>query len=255
MAISMIEAADAPPAPLAPPDRSPVLKASLDDLRADQSRLSAQLAALGVDLERKREQCTVAEAPPPAPPPPRPQATRPVPRPAPPPPASPPPASPPPASPPPASPPQAQPAPPPPPLPADRWASKDLGVLQGCWNLGREAPTIVASSGFAGRREECVTKVGRICFDAHGRGEREQTISCLRAGTMTCRAPVTGQFAADGTFRTSQPDVTCRGGSEATWVGRTLTCQRVDGANASCQDGGRPDMGFPAQAQEFRRAP
>ena len=239
LAIVVVEQV-APSALPAPADPTPALKASLTDLQGDQGRLSAQLAALAADFDRKREQCKLAEALQPSPPPPPPpqQASKPPPRPQ--------------------TPPQAEPSPPPPPptpLPADRWAAKDLGVLQGCWNLGREAPTVVASSGGSGRQEDCVTKVGRICFDANGRGEREQTISCPRAGTMSCRAPVTGQFAADGTFRTTQPDVVCKGGSEARWMGRTLTCQRVDGANASCRDGGRPDMGFPAQDQEFRRAP
>jgi len=139
-------------------------------------------------------------------------------------------------------------------LPADRWANKDLGVLQGCWNLGRDAPTVLNTSGFTGRKEDCTAKAGRICFDANGHGEREQTVSCPTAGTMSCRAPVTGQFSADGTFRTTQPDVTCTGASNARWVGRTLSCRRVDDAQAACLDSGRPDLGFPAQNQEFRRA-
>jgi len=134
-------------------------------------------------------------------------------------------------------------------LPVDRWANKDLSVLQGCWNLGHDAPTVMGG----GRRENCTAKAGRICFDANGHGEREQTISCPNAGTMSCRAPVIGQFGADGTFRTTQPDVTCTGASTARWVGRTLSCQRVDDAHAACLDSGRPDLGFPAQNQDFRR--
>jgi len=71
---------------------------------------------------------------------------------------------------------------------------------------------------------------------------------------MSCRAPVTGRFGADGTFTTTQPAVTCTGASTAKWVGRTLSCRRVDDAQASCLDSGRPDLGFPAQNQDFRRA-
>jgi len=230
----------APPPRAAPdptPDPTPVLRASLTDLQANQTRLAAQLSALTNDLKHKAEQCrTAAAVPPPEPPPPPPP---PKPRPAPPPPPP---------------PPQAAAPPPPPsssaPLPMDRWANKDLGVLQGCWNLGREAPTVVNARG----REECTTKVGRICFDANGHGQREQTVSCPRAGTMFCRAPVTGSFQADGTFRTTQNDVTCQGGSGAAWLGRTLSCRRIDDAHADCRDSGRPDQGFPAQDQEFRRA-
>jgi hypothetical protein len=240
MAVSTSEQLASPPPLTETPDPTPVLKASLTDLEANQARLAAQLAALNDEAKRKFEQCRVVEvpkpvpqaAPPPSPPPPPTPKPRPVPTPPP--------------------PPVAQAPPPaPPPLPVDRWANKDLSVLQGCWNLGREAPTVVANRG----REECTTKVGRICFDANGHGQREQTISCPTAGTMFCRAPVTGRFEADGTFRTTQDDVTCQGGVGSKWLGRTLACRRVDDASASCRDSGRPELGFPAQDQEFRRGP
>jgi hypothetical protein len=228
--------------PLAPPDPSPLLRASLADLQANETQLSAQRVALSDELRRKADQCKVAVAPPAPPPPPPPPKPRPAPQ-----------AS---VSPPPAPAPAPTPAvtAPPPPLPVDRWANKDLSVLKGCWNLGRDAPTVLSTSGFTGRKEDCTAKAGRICFDANGHGEREQTISCPNSGTMSCRAPVTGQFGADGTFRTTQPDVTCTGASTARWVGRTLSCRRVDDAQAACLDSGRPDLGFPAQNQEFRRA-
>lgn len=230
--------------PPAPSDPSPLLKASLADLQADATRLSAQRAALGEELRRQADRCKVAAAPPPpAPPAPAPP---PLPKPRPPQQAA---ASPPaPPAPPPAPTPTA--AAPPQPLPVDRWANKDLGVLQGCWTLGRDAPTVMGGS----RRENCTANAGRICFDANGHGVREQTVSCPSGGTMSCRAPVTGQFASNGTFTTTQPDVTCTGASTARWVGRTLSCQRVDDAHAACLDSGRPDLGFPAQNQEFRRA-
>jgi hypothetical protein len=50
----------------------------------------------------------------------------------------------------------------PPPLPADRWSSKDLSVLQGCWYLGREAPAVRGHFDTPGREENCTTKVGRV---------------------------------------------------------------------------------------------
>ena len=219
-----------------PADPTPLLRASLADLQAGETRLSSQRTALSDELRRTVEQCRVAEVP---------QAPPPKPR-------SPPSLAPAPVAPTPA--PAPAPAPPAQPLPVDRWANKDLTVLQGCWNLGRDAPTVMATSGFTRRQEDCTAKAGRICFDAKGHGEREQTVSCPSSGTMTCRAPVTGQFGADGTFGTTQPDVTCTGASTARWVGRTLSCRRVDDAHASCRDSGRPDLGFPAQDQEFRRA-
>ena len=68
----------APPAPEAPPDPTPVLKASLDDVQADEKKLRLELAALEKDLKGKEEMCKppeppkVAAAPPPPPPPPPP---------------------------------------------------------------------------------------------------------------------------------------------------------------------------------------
>jgi hypothetical protein len=74
----------APPAPEAPPDPTPLLKASLDDAQADEKKLKVALAALQEDLKGKEEMCkppeppkeppkVAAAAPPPAPPPPAPK--------------------------------------------------------------------------------------------------------------------------------------------------------------------------------------
>ena len=142
----------------------------------------------------------------------------------------------------------------PPPLPADRWSSKDLSVLQGCWYLGREAPTVRGHIG-APDRENCTTKVGRICFDASGHGRHEQTISCPRAGTIFCSALVVGRFGVDGTFRTTQPDVNCQSGAPTKWLSGTLSCRRVDDDHAICRTSGHPELGLPARDLEFRRAP
>lgn len=78
----------APPPPEAPPDPTPVLKASLGDAQADENKLKAELAALQADLKDKVAQCKPIEPPkppPPPPPPPQVQAAKPPP-PAPPPP-------------------------------------------------------------------------------------------------------------------------------------------------------------------------
>ncbi|HEY6716627.1 MAG TPA: hypothetical protein VI232_09805, partial [Reyranella sp.] len=52
----------------------------------------------------------------------------------------------------PVEPPKPPPPPPPPPLPADRWAQKDLGMLQGCWRLGHDTE---GSIGVNGRAASC----------------------------------------------------------------------------------------------------
>ena len=75
-----------PPAPEAPPDPTPVLKASLDDAQADENKLKAELAALETSLKDKVAQCKPIEPPKPPPPPPPPvQAAKPPPPPPPPP--------------------------------------------------------------------------------------------------------------------------------------------------------------------------
>ena len=76
----------APPAPEAPPDPTPLLKASLDSAKGDSDRLKAELAALEAEIRDKVAMCKpieppkpppVAKAPPPPPPPPQQQAAAP----------------------------------------------------------------------------------------------------------------------------------------------------------------------------------
>lgn len=81
--LAMLES-PAPPAPEPPPDPTPLLKASLDDAHADESKLKAELAALEAGLKDKVAQCKPIE--PPKPPPPPVQAAKPAPPPPPPPP-------------------------------------------------------------------------------------------------------------------------------------------------------------------------
>ncbi|MDI1288006.1 MAG: hypothetical protein PSV46_26745 [Reyranella sp.] len=76
----------APPAPEAPPDPTPLLKASLDEAEGDDKRLKVELAALQNDLKTKLDQCKPVELPKPPPPPPPQVAAKPAPAPAPPPP-------------------------------------------------------------------------------------------------------------------------------------------------------------------------
>ena len=74
---------EAPPTPAAPPDPTPVLKASLDEAQADEKKLNLELASLQQDLEKKEAMCKPVEPPkvvappPPAPPLPPPVAAKP----------------------------------------------------------------------------------------------------------------------------------------------------------------------------------
>ena len=103
----------APPAPPPPIDPTLALKASLDEAADDEKKLKAELAALQADLRNKLALCKPVEPPKPPPPPP----------------------------------PVAKAPPPPPPLPADRWAQKDLGMLQGCWRLGHDTQGNIGMGG------------------------------------------------------------------------------------------------------------
>lgn len=200
--------APAPPAATLPPDPAPALKAALEVAAVDGKKLAAELAAVEADVRARLAQCKRPEPPKPAEPP---------------------------------KPPVVQ---TPPPLPADRWARKDLGMLQGCWRLGQDTEGTI---GFGGRSQRCSVKAGRICFGANGGGERRTTAVCPGTGAITCTAPITARFGNDSTLGTTQPPVRCSPG-QASWNGppNSLTCRRVSDTLALCRDG----LGF---EYEFRR--
>lgn len=199
--LSMVET-PAPPALPPPPDPMPVLKASLDDFQATERRLRSELAAGEAELKNKVALCKPVEPPKPVPPPSPPVTAK----------------------------------PPPAPLPADRWAQKDLGILQGCWRLGRDTQGNMGVGG--GRSETCAVRAGRICFQADGRGERQTSAECPGTGTIQCVAPITARFRNDNTLSTTQPAVQCKP-SATNWTGgpNNLTCRRVSDVLAICRDG------------------
>jgi hypothetical protein len=136
------------------------------------------------------------------------------------------------------------PPPPPGPLPADRWAKKDLSLLEGCWTLGHETQSLMGGDG--GRTETCIVKAGRICFNKSGQGQREMDEICPSYGKIQCRAPVTASFGGEGNLHTTQPEAPCR--PTSTWMSEAnyLTCRRQSDTLAVCKDG----KGFD---YEFRR--
>ncbi len=197
--VVMLEAEPLPP-PAASPDPTRALNASLEDAAADGRKLASEFAALEATIKRRLAECKPVELPKPPPKPP----------------------------------PVAQAPPPPPPLPADRWAQKDLSMLEGCWRLGRETR---GSLDFSGRSETCDIKAGRICFGTNGGGERRSTAVCPSTGTITCAAPITARFGNDSTLGTTQPAVRCNP-AKANWNGppNGLTCRRVSDTLALCRD-------------------
>lgn len=229
LAASYLAQAFDPPAPVCtvvPAEREAMI--GLDDERRRERDLRASLAALEQQLGAKRANCPIRVLPPP-PPPITPQV---VPQPAP---------TPPPV----ATRKPPLPPPPPPPLPADRWAQKDLSMLQSCWRLGRDTRTHFRTNG---RTEMCDVRAGRICFGTNGGGQRSETMVCPSVGTITCAAPITARFGNDNTLGTTQPAVRCSPPT-AQWHGSpltSLTCRRIDDTLALCRDG-------TAVEYEFRR--
>jgi hypothetical protein len=197
VSVSTLETSAPPPPPPAP-DRTGLLKASLDDAAASGKTLSIELAALQDDLRKKTEQC--------------------------------------------------KPVAPPPPLAADRWDKKDLGLLKGCWQLGRDA---LVSHHFArGPTVRATAKAGQICFGDNGTGSHEQTMVDDH-GTWHCKAPITASFAGNGTLVTQQPVGLCAGSPPATWATMQLACRRVNDTTAICEGSDKDGQ----VNLEFRRAP
>jgi len=210
--VTALERPASPAAPPPPPDPTPVLKASLEEAALDGRKLGVELAALEADVKKRLAQCRPVE--PPQPPKPPPSVA------------------------------SAPPPPPPVPLPADRWAQKDLGMLQGCWRLGRDTE---GNLSVGNRPQRCAVKAGQICFGANGGGERRTTAICPATGTITCTAPITARFGSDSTLGTTQPAVGCSN-SQTAWTGppNSLTCRRINDTLALCRD----RLGF---EHEFRR--
>ncbi|HTR87966.1 MAG TPA: hypothetical protein VMI56_26020 [Reyranella sp.] len=143
-----------------------------------------------------------------------------------------------------------KPPPPPPPkvpLPADRWAKRDLSLLEGCWVLGHEGKTTQSAPG--GPLVQCTVKAGRICFGGDGRGQRHVSTICPAEGDITCAAPLTAVFADDGNLHTTQPTVTCQPTS-VTWndAPNALTCRRQGDSLALCTSASGFDYEFRREA-------
>ena len=203
----------------------PTTPTALSAESARRVALSKEVHQLKLDLAQKNLTC--ASIPPPRPPPlelpthagkPRPQQTALL--------------KPPPPPPPPPKPPE--PAKPPPSVPADRWEKKDLSMIAGCWQIGRDSMEALRYPN--GRSEDCSIKAGTICFGDNGSGRREESRVCPSLGSYVCVAPVTGTFASDGTLRTTQPKVQC--GAPTSWMGppmNDLTCRRVSDELIMCR--------------------
>lgn len=113
----------------------------------------------------------------------------------------------------------------PPTIDRDAWARRDLGVLQGCWQLDSNYSTRNQRTGVITDYTEW-----RMCFDGAGAGRAEM----LGTNGITCTGPVTGRFAGDGSLEVAEAgNLQC---SDQTFIyRRDLACSLSGNGAASCQ--------------------
>ncbi len=196
--------AGALPAPPAPVDPVPVLRASLS---AEQERLNAlrlELAGLETDLKQRTAACKPKEQPTPpkvavAPPPPKPapEPARPQPR--------------------------TRPN-------DDRLRLPDAptanySFLQGCWR----------TDPFRHELRQTQPGVSSYCFDANGNGQLE-----WRRGRTACRTRAQARYEG-AVLRLRDADTTCNDGLN--WYADQLVCRRGADAVASCSGSSRGPLG------------
>lgn len=145
--------------------------------------------------------------------------------------------------PPPPAPPARRPSSPDAAFPEEKWEGKDLAILNGCWQLGRE---IKRPPGAREKNPDiCLTiKAVRLCMDAAGAGKAEvRGEDCPQPGASSCEAPLTGAFAGDGTLRLTTKPSTCPDNGH--WPKTVFTCRRVDDKSLKCGDpSGGEDLEF-----------
>ena len=191
------------PAPPAPLDPTPVLKASLEEAAADGRKLSTELAALEADIKRRLALCKPVEPPKPPPPHPHPPSSRrrhhlrrrcr---------------------------------------LTDGRRRTSPCCRVAGGWGGTRGA----ASPSTAGRRRATSTQ-GVSALAPTAVVSATSTANCPGTGTVTCTAPITARFGNDSTLGTTQPAVACNP-TRTQWTGppNSLSCRRVSDTLALCRD-------------------
>jgi hypothetical protein len=111
-----------------------------------------------------------------------------------------------------------------PPIDTEAWQRRDIGAMDGCWELDSDYRTQNDRTG-----EITHFTAWTMCFAADGQGR-----ATMRAtnGT-TCEGPVTGSFAADGRLVVTEAgNLAC---SDATFIyRRDLGCALLDDGAASC---------------------
>lgn len=121
------------------------------------------------------------------------------------------------------------------------WTARDIGSIEGCWELESKFSTTHTQTGLTSRYTSW-----RMCFDANGVGREE-----MRADNgNSCSGVVRGSFAADGSLRIEEPgNLQC---SDGGFIYRLSSrCTLDDGGAARCVVT-QPELGRSAEV-DFRR--
>ena len=108
----------------------------------------------------------------------------------------------------------------------ERWEQRDIGLLEGCWQLDSDYTMRRVGSDQTVRVQDW-----QMCFDARGRGEQTQVFT---DGTR-CAGPTQAAFAADGQLAiTEAANVPCRNGFIDFIYRRNARCVLTDDGRARC---------------------
>lgn len=110
-------------------------------------------------------------------------------------------------------------------IPPDRWARRDIGLLEGCWSLDSD----YAMQDRTGR----VVRVEswQMCFGADGRGRQTQVFT---DGTR-CEGGIDGRFTEAGALQLAdRGNVPCSGGHHI--IARVGTCTLTPEGRATCEN-------------------
>jgi len=115
------------------------------------------------------------------------------------------------------------PAPPLADLPQDRWARRDVSMLEGCWSL---YTGLHVGHGLA---DQVKVRSWRMCFDGRGTGQQTEALEDGR----DCHGPLGATFAQDDLLLVTQP-APCIGA--ALHMARSeMLCRRLSDAEAACE--------------------
>jgi hypothetical protein len=113
--------------------------------------------------------------------------------------------------------------PPPEGIDPERWEDRDLGLLEGCWNLDSDMSIRDVGTGRASP-----VRSWRMCFDASGSGTQELVFE----NGVVCEGRVEAAFAASGALGLDDmADVQCDTGFR---IFRRVSDCRLDGRQAAC---------------------